>query len=260
MKIKLALFLIAIYSFLFTYTTLILAVTPPPTPILSKGLQCWYAEKKNSTGKWGIFIGICDQTKNLECRPGPPSSQPSPRSFATCLEKLPTRSVLKKDDICFIEGLPTWGDCEGNNLGCIVPPDRSYGTCQPSTATVYPSLTKPPTQQPTAKPSQALPKTQTSDTKGFSITDSFGFGNISSLAQGVGYLTIPAFSLATLAVIIYFLIGAIKFLTSSGNKDAVSSAQNMITHAIIGFILLILLFLIMKFIPEFFGINLFLIG
>lgn len=87
------------------------------------------------------------------------------------------------------------------------------------------------------------------------IGQTYGFGNIQSLGEGINRLTTPTFSIATMAVIIYFLIGAIKFLTSGGNKETVESARAMITHAIIGFIILIFAFLILQFIPQVFNLQ-----
>lgn len=87
------------------------------------------------------------------------------------------------------------------------------------------------------------------------LSKEFGFGNINSLAEGINRLTAPAFSIAAIAVVFYFIIGAFKFLTSGGDKGAVESARNMITHAIIGFLLLMAMFLILKFIPEYFGLT-----
>lgn len=87
------------------------------------------------------------------------------------------------------------------------------------------------------------------------IGTEYSFGDIPSLGEGVNRLVDPTFSLATAVVIIYFLIGAFKFLTSGGDKEAVASARNMITHAIIGFIILIFVFIILQFIPQFFGLN-----
>ncbi len=87
------------------------------------------------------------------------------------------------------------------------------------------------------------------------IGQQYDFGNIASLGQGVNLLVAPAFSLATLAVVIYFLIGAFKYLTSGGDKEAVGDAQKMITHAIVGFVILMFVFLILQFIPSVFGIS-----
>lgn len=87
------------------------------------------------------------------------------------------------------------------------------------------------------------------------IKKDYAFGEIESLGQSIQLLVIPAFSIATLAVVIYFLVGVIKLLISGGDKNAVASARAMITHAIIGFILLILMFFIFQFIPQWFGFQ-----
>lgn len=88
------------------------------------------------------------------------------------------------------------------------------------------------------------------------IGEFFGYGGncpsnepnaICSLGQGTSKLVMPFFSLAAVIVVIYFLVGAYKYLTSGGNKEEVEGARNMITHAIIGFILLMFAFLVLQF-------------
>lgn len=89
------------------------------------------------------------------------------------------------------------------------------------------------------------------------IGDQYAFGKVKSLGEGVGLLVNPAFSIATTLVVIYFLVGAFKLMTASGEKEAVGSAQKMITHAIIGFVLLMFSFLIFQFlVGNLFGFNL----
>lgn len=83
----------------------------------------------------------------------------------------------------------------------------------------------------------------------------YAFGGITSLGEGLGYLIMPAFSIAGAAVFIYLIIGAFRFISSGGDKTALEGARKMIIHAIIGFILLMLMFLIIEFIPEFFGFT-----
>lgn len=89
------------------------------------------------------------------------------------------------------------------------------------------------------------------------IGDKFSYGYIKTLGQGVNILVTPTFSLAIVLVTIYFLIGAFRFLTSGGDKEAVAGARNMITHAIIGFVILIFVFIVLQFIQEVFGFKLF---
>lgn len=81
----------------------------------------------------------------------------------------------------------------------------------------------------------------------------YGFGDIPNLGEGFNRLVMPVFEIAGVAVGIYLLIGAIKFITSGGDKESIASARAMITHAIIAYVLLMLVFLLMKVVPEFFG-------
>ena len=88
-----------------------------------------------------------------------------------------------------------------------------------------------------------------------SLKTTYGFGWIGSLSEALGRLTGPAFAIAAVAVAFYFLIGAIKYLTSAGDKNAVASGRDMITHAIIGFMMLIFLFLILQYLPGAIGVG-----
>ena len=88
----------------------------------------------------------------------------------------------------------------------------------------------------------------------------YSFGNIGggdtpAVPELISRLMGPAFSVAALLVTFYFIIGAFKFMTSAGDKAKVGEAREMITHAIIGLILLLMMWLILRFIPEFFGLT-----
>lgn len=88
------------------------------------------------------------------------------------------------------------------------------------------------------------------------IGKEFGFGDITSLGDATSRLVKPAFELSAATVIIYFLLGAFKYLTSGGNKEEIEKARQMITHAIIGFIILMFAFLILQFLlSSLFGIT-----
>lgn len=87
-----------------------------------------------------------------------------------------------------------------------------------------------------------------------SIGDNFAFGGLRSWGEGLGFLVNPAFQIAAVAVVIYFLVGAVKYILSAGNKEKVAEARDTIIHAIIGFMLLIFLFLFVQFIPQFLGL------
>ena len=82
---------------------------------------------------------------------------------------------------------------------------------------------------------------------GVDIGSKFGFGNIKTLGEVTSRLVTPAFSIAAVVVILYFLFGAFRYLRAGGNKEEMAGARQMITHAIIGFIILMFTFLVLQF-------------
>lgn len=92
------------------------------------------------------------------------------------------------------------------------------------------------------------------------IGKEFGFGGIGSFGEGISKLVTPGFSVASVLVIIYFLFGAFKFLASGGDKEQIAEGREMITHSMIGFIILMFAFVILQFLlSSLFGITGFLI-
>ena len=88
------------------------------------------------------------------------------------------------------------------------------------------------------------------------IGDYFGFGNIKTLGAGTNNLVGPVFSAATTLVVVYFLIAAFKYLKAGSNKEDIEGARQMITHSIIGFVILIFAFFILQFLlSSLFGIT-----
>lgn len=81
------------------------------------------------------------------------------------------------------------------------------------------------------------------------IGDKFGFGGpkYSSLGETTSQLVTPFFSIAAFLVILYFLLGAFKYLRAGGSKEEVEGARQMIQHAALGFIILMFAFLILQF-------------
>lgn len=86
------------------------------------------------------------------------------------------------------------------------------------------------------------------------LKDQYAFGKINTLGEGFTYLVAPGFQIAAVAVVLYFIVGAFRFITSSGNKETIASARGMMVHGIIGFALLILMFSILQFVPKYFGL------
>lgn len=86
-------------------------------------------------------------------------------------------------------------------------------------------------------------------------------GNLNSL-DGQGYFSqfIPKaigllFVFGAIAFFFMFLWGAITWILSGGDKAHVENARSRITNALVGFILMIGVFAIVKLIETFFGIN-----
>ena len=88
----------------------------------------------------------------------------------------------------------------------------------------------------------------------FSITQSYQFKFV-SIGQLINILIPAIIVFLGLAIFFFIIYGAFKYLTAGGNKDQISSAQGMIVHAIIGFILFLLLFLVVKYITSAFGLG-----
>lgn len=88
------------------------------------------------------------------------------------------------------------------------------------------------------------------------ISKEYAFGQLQSLGQGFSFLVAPGFSIAAVAVAFYFIIGAFKYITSGGDDEAVAGAREMMTHAVIGFILLMFIFVAIPFLLySLFGIK-----
>ena len=71
---------------------------------------------------------------------------------------------------------------------------------------------------------------------------------ISSLI-GLGLL------IGSLIFFLYLVLGAIQWISSGGDKTALEGARSKITNAIIGLIILLSVFALLKLIETFFGIN-----
>lgn len=64
------------------------------------------------------------------------------------------------------------------------------------------------------------------------------------------------FIAAALAVLIYLVIGAFKWITSGGDKDAIGKARGSIVNALIGLFLLALAFFITVLVGQIVGVDL----
>lgn len=91
-------------------------------------------------------------------------------------------------------------------------------------------------------------------------------GNIGIAKPGFGYSDINdfinaairlAFIIAIIAVLAMLVWGAIEWIFSGGNKDAVKSARERIIHALVGLAILAVAFAIATFAGRFVGIDIF---
>ena len=77
----------------------------------------------------------------------------------------------------------------------------------------------------------------------------FQFGDLISLFIKIGFLV------AFLAFFIMFILGAIRWILSSGDKHKLEPARGTIVNALIGLVLILSLFAVIKFIETMFGIS-----
>jgi hypothetical protein len=61
--------------------------------------------------------------------------------------------------------------------------------------------------------------------------------------------------LGVLLLFILLIMGGFKFMTAGGDPKATQSASSTLTHAVFGLIMLVIIWLIMKFIADFTGVD-----
>lgn len=84
----------------------------------------------------------------------------------------------------------------------------------------------------------------------------YGFGDLNDLGEGISRFVAPIFSVATTGIVFYLILAGFKYLTSGGNKDELAKARNMVTQALIGFVVLIFTFIIFQFFfSSLFGVT-----
>ncbi|HKZ34533.1 MAG TPA: hypothetical protein VJ179_01535 [Patescibacteria group bacterium] len=64
------------------------------------------------------------------------------------------------------------------------------------------------------------------------------------------------FTAAGIIAFLYLLWGGFEWITSSGEKEAVKLAREKITGAVIGLVIVLFSFAIIKVVGQFFGLNL----
>jgi hypothetical protein len=62
--------------------------------------------------------------------------------------------------------------------------------------------------------------------------------------------------LAGIVTFLFLIVGGFKYLTSGGDPKATQSAKNTITYTVLGLVLLVLAWFILKFLEDFLGLQL----
>jgi len=88
--------------------------------------------------------------------------------------------------------------------------------------------------------------------KGTSLEGKTGTSFFSGFLPSLIGLVLVAGSIIFFGV---FVMGAIQWITSGGDKQALEGARAKITNGLIGVVLLFISFAVMKLIENFFGIN-----
>lgn len=79
-----------------------------------------------------------------------------------------------------------------------------------------------------------------------------GIDNVLTIVQAIiRFILVVAFVLA----FIFLLIGGIRWITAGGDEKGVGAARNMITAALIGLVIVLVSYAIIKLVETFFGIN-----
>lgn len=80
----------------------------------------------------------------------------------------------------------------------------------------------------------------------------YAFGGVRSLGELISYLVPIAMIVAGIMLAFYFFTGAFDMIISQGDKNAIAAARDKMVHAIIGLLLLVASFVLVRFIPYFF--------
>lgn len=72
----------------------------------------------------------------------------------------------------------------------------------------------------------------------------------------IGTLVIQILLLvAVLLAFIFFILGGIAWITSGGNKEALEKAKKRLTYSVLGLIIALLSFLMIRFLGQIFGVE-----
>jgi hypothetical protein len=87
------------------------------------------------------------------------------------------------------------------------------------------------------------------------LEDAYAFGKVGSFGALASKIVPVIFAFASVVVMVYFAVGAFKWIMSGGDKAQVEAARQMLTHSVIGIFLLVVLFLVVQFLPQALGLE-----
>lgn len=87
------------------------------------------------------------------------------------------------------------------------------------------------------------------------IASNYAFGSVGTFGSLINYLIPVAFSMAAILVSFYIIVAAFDMIMSQGDKNATAAARDKIVHAIIGLMLLIAAFLVVRYLPYAIGLG-----
>ena len=76
-----------------------------------------------------------------------------------------------------------------------------------------------------------------------------------NIAEVINNILPYVFGAASFALLVYLILGGFQFMTSRGDPKAAQAAQAKITNALIGFVIVIFAFVIIKLFGQIFGIE-----
>lgn len=85
----------------------------------------------------------------------------------------------------------------------------------------------------------------------------FGYTTEMTLGKIISRLLPYIFVVAGLILFVYLILGGFEFLTSAGNPDSIKKAQDKITNALVGFLLIFIAYWLTQVIEVVFGVKIF---
>lgn len=83
-------------------------------------------------------------------------------------------------------------------------------------------------------------------------------GSVPGTVGDIITATLPfIYMMAAIALLVFLVSGGLQLMTAKGDPKAIQGAQGKITNALLGFIIVIVSIVIVRFIGELLGINIF---